>query len=91
MNDVINISINVSKISKDKLFEGKKGKYLNATLIPTPNSEYGDFMIVESISKEERQSGKQGIILGNGKFAAKGKQKPAKPAGNESDQDDIPF
>lgn len=64
---MISIMINVDKINKDKLYKGNKGTYLNAVLISTPNSEYGDYMVVESISKEERESGGKGTILGNGK------------------------
>ena len=64
---MISLSINVSKIDKARLFQGKKGQYLDAVLIPTPQSDYGDYMIVESISKEERDAGNKGTIIGNAK------------------------
>jgi len=57
--------IDVTKINKSRLFKGKKGTYLDFVIIDTPNSEYGDAMIVESISKEERDAGNKGTILGN--------------------------
>jgi len=68
---MISISLNVSLIDKERLFKGKKGSYLDCVLIETPNSEYGDYMVVESISKEEREAGKKGTILGNGKIIIK--------------------
>lgn len=68
---MISLSINVSLINKDRLFQGKKGKYLDCVLIETPNSEYGDYMVVESISKEEREAGNKGTILGNAKIIVK--------------------
>ena len=68
---MISLSINVSLINKERLFQGKKGQYLDLVLIETPNSEYGDYMAVESISKEERDAGKKGTILGNGKIIVK--------------------
>jgi hypothetical protein len=71
---MISLSINVSKIDKARLFQGKQGQYLDAILIETPNSEYGDYMIVESISKEERDAGNKGTIIGNAKILTKTKQ-----------------
>ena len=82
---MIEIKINVSLIDKARLYPGKQGKYLTAVLIPTPDGKYGDYMVVEGISKEEREAGKKGTILGNGKNMTK---KPATPP--ESDFQKIP-
>ena len=68
---MISLKIDVTKIDKSRLFVGKKGTYLDVVLIETPNSEYGDYMIVEDISYEERQAGQKGTILGNGKIIVK--------------------
>ena len=68
---MISINIDVNKIDKARLFKGKKGTYLDCVLIETPNSEYGDYMVVESVSKEEREQGVKGTILGNGKIIVK--------------------
>lgn len=65
---MITIKINVQAINKSKLYKGEKGTYLNAVLIETPQSQYGDYMIVEETSKEERESGQKGAILGNAKI-----------------------
>lgn len=95
MNKTITGSINVSKIDKEKLFPGKQGKYLNIVLIPTPASDYGDYMIVQSVSKEERDRGIKGAILGNAKLAG-GAQSPRTVSAQDSKpQDDsdssVPF
>ena len=68
---MISLKIDVTKIDKSRLFEGKKGTYLNCVLIETPNSEYSDYMIVEDISYEERQAGEKGTVLGNAKIIVK--------------------
>lgn len=68
---MISLNIDVKKIDKSRLFEGKKGTYLDCILIETPNSEYGDYMIKQSVSKEEREQGVDGAILGNAKIIVK--------------------
>ena len=85
---MIEIKINVSLIDKARLYPGKKGKYLTAVLIPTPDGQYGDFMIVEGISKEEREAGKKGTILGNGKNLVK---KPASPPASDFERPALPL
>ena len=53
----VNMSINVSKIDKARLFEGKQGKYLDViTFIDVDEvGQYGDNgMVVEGITKEEK-------------------------------------
>jgi hypothetical protein len=81
---MISLRIDVKKISKDRLYQGEKGTYLDAVLIETPDSDYGDYMIVESITKDEREQGKKGVILGNAKIYGKKKDSPEPP-------DDLPF
>ena len=67
--DTISARINVSKINKEKLFDGKTGKLLDIILIPTENNQYGnDYMVVESATQEERARGERGTILGNAKI-----------------------
>jgi len=68
MSKNYSVSINVDKIDKTKLFEGKKGRYLDLVLIATEGNEYGNsHMAVQSVTKEEREAGKRGEILGNAK------------------------
>ncbi len=67
MKNIIRARINVKKINKDRLYKGEKGVYLDVVLVPTPNSEFADYMIVESVTKEEREKDVKGNILGNAK------------------------
>jgi hypothetical protein len=90
MSNIIKLNIDVTKIDKSKLYKGEKGTYLNAALIPTPESQYGDFMIVEDVTKEEREAGTKGTKLGNAKYIVKqGEQKTTEPAPQGGD--DLPF
>ena len=93
MNTIF-VKIDVTKIDKARLFKGKKGTYLDATLVPSQNDQYGnDFMVVQSVSKEERLAGKRGTIIGNAKFAKRNPeaQTSTPPAPQQSSGDDVPF
>jgi hypothetical protein len=69
---MISVSINVSKIDKAHLYEGKQGKYLNLVLWETPDDKYGnDYRVVQGVSKEARAAGTKGAILGNAKLVGK--------------------
>ena len=83
---MIALKIDVKKIDKSRLYVGEKGTYLSCMLIPTPNSEYGDYMIVESITKDEREAGKKGTILGNGRNVQKNPEQD-----QSSEPDGLPF
>ena len=91
---MITLNIDVTKIDKDRLFKGKQGTYLDAVLIATPDSQYGhDYMIVQSTTKEEREAGQRGAILGNAKiFEDKPKEK-SEPVDKTpaADSSDLPF
>ena len=94
---MISLKLDVSKIDKSRLFTGAKGVYLDAVLFETPNSEYGDYMIVESVSKEERLAGVKGTILGNGKIIVQNSTPQATPQADPGNKDykgdnsDLPF
>ena len=67
MASIIRTSINLSEIPKDKIIEGKKGKYLPITI--TINDEPDQFgnqgpVVVEQ-SKEEREAKQAKTYLGN--------------------------
>jgi len=95
----INISIDVSKIDKSRLFKGKKGTYLDLTTFIDPDKpdqyeQHG--FISQSTSKEEREQGTQTPILGNCKvFFTEGGSSAGSPQPAQSmadlDSDDIPF
>ena len=100
---MIKISIDVTKISKDRLYQGKvredgtSGKYLSITLVENKDGKdrFGnDGFVAEDVSKEERLSGVKGVIVGNWKKLEFGK--PAAPATAPSpapaaSSDDIPW
>jgi len=70
MQDTIRAKIDVTKIDRNKLFQGKKGTYLDLVLIPTPGNQFGnDYVAVQNVSKEEREAGQRGEILGNAKLS----------------------
>ena len=71
MAQLISASIDVSKISKDKLVKGAKGNYLNITIsVNDEVDQYGNQVgIYESQSKEEREAKEKKNYLGNGKIA----------------------
>lgn len=89
----INIKINVSKLDKSKLFKGKEGFYANITAIETPKGKYGDWMIVEDLSKEERGTDKKNTILGNGKNYGWGESKSGSSSSGSShvSDKDLPY
>ena len=93
MSKLIAIKIDVTKYDKARLYQGAKGTYLDATVfLSDEQGQYGDNgMITQSVSKEEREAGVKGNILGNVKILGEfGDNKPAAaPAAVESD--DIPF
>lgn len=101
----VNVRIDVRKIDKNRLFNGEKGTYLDlSTFIDLDQKDqYGNNgFITESVSKEEREQGIQGTILGNVKVfyndsqqapqqPAQQSQQAAPPVNDDFDDDHIPF
>lgn len=101
----VNISIDVTKIDKDRIVMGKKrpdgsyGKYLSlTTFVDTEkDSKYGDHgFISQQVSSEEREAGVQTPILGNSKVVwIEGEavaSKPQQETQSTLDDDfDVPF
>lgn len=95
---MIKAKINLSKIDKSRIFTSEKtgDEYLDIIILDSPNDKYGnDYMIVEDLKKEERDAGKKGNILGNGKNF--GSSNPSS-TGNQPQSDappmstdDLPF
>jgi hypothetical protein len=66
----LSLKINVSQIDKARLFSGQKGTYLDATIFVDLDQldQYGNSgMITQDVTKDEKQQGVKGNILGNGK------------------------
>ena len=67
----VSIKLDVTKIDKQRLFSGQKGTYLDATVFIDIDEldQYGNSgMITQDVSKEEKQNGVKGNILGNVKL-----------------------
>jgi hypothetical protein len=87
----ISIKLDVTKISKEKLYKGDKGTYLDATILMKDEpDQYGNIgMIVQNVSKEEREAGVKGAILGNVKYINKQVQQVTLMP--PIDDDSLPF
>ena len=104
MASIIATSINLSEIPKDKIIEGKKGKYLPITI--TINDETDQFgnqgPVTVQQTKEERDAKATKTYLGNVKVVwtngdnvavAPRQDQPAQaaPAATAAPVDDLPF
>ena len=96
----VSVKIDVTKIDKALLYKNEKGAYLNATVfidVDTPDKYGNHGMVTQDVSKEAKDAGEKGPILGNVKIFWKGdtpsRSKPvSKPATKGDDfDDDIPF
>jgi|TARA_X000001316_G_C921773_1_gene36356 hypothetical protein len=68
MASIISASIDVTKIPKDKIINGKKGKYVNITItLDDDQGLYGNGYVAIEQSKEERDAKVEKIYLGNPK------------------------
>ena len=99
------LNIDVTKIQKSEIYEGKKGKYLSLTLFENRDGtdQYGnDGFIVQEISQKRREVGEKGPIIGNWKHVGQSSagrdrtpqdayKKPQKPAKNDSSWIDEPL
>lgn len=66
----LSLKINLNNIDMARVFQGQKGQYLDATIFVDMKEldQYGNSgMITQDVSKEEKQQGVKGNILGNGK------------------------
>lgn len=93
---MIKLSINVTKIDKSHLIEGKAGKYLELILNENKNGvdQYGnEGFVTQGVSKAAREAGQRGPIVGNYKtVGAKPKAQPTLPIAPSNDNhDDVPF
>ena len=81
----IKIKINVTRILKEYIFEGKNGKYLNLVAWPNKNGtgQFGDTHFVsQDLPKEAREQGVQAPILGN--LTLPEEEAPPPPKGRET-------
>jgi hypothetical protein len=76
MSQNISISIDLKLIDQKKLKRmtrqnGAEAAFLDLIMIPTPSSQYGEWMVKQRSTKEEVEAKTQTPILGNGKTAVK--------------------
>lgn len=98
----IKLKIDVSKILKDHLYQGAKGKYLDCVVWPNKNGtgQHGDtHYIVQELNRAARDAGERGPIIGNATVPqnAPRQQQQAKPVrepdefGGGMEDDNIAF
>lgn len=70
MGAIVNFSLDVTKLPKDKMIKGKKGTYINITAFLGDVDQFGNnASIIVSQTQEEREAKAQRTYLGNGKVA----------------------
>lgn len=101
MSAIVNFSLDVSKLPKEKMIQGKKGTYINLSLsLNDQTNQFGSnasFYI--SQSKEEREAKQDRIYVGNGRViwtdgnitTAEQKEELTASAQQPDREDDMPF
>jgi hypothetical protein len=99
---IINFSVNLNKVDKSKIIEGKKGKYLPLTaFIQDEEDQYGNNVaVIQSQDEDERKNKTAKNYVANGKvvFQSEANAQPqnseSKPKATFTTQDDndgLPF
>ena len=97
MAQLIGCSIDVTKIDKSKLVEGKNGaKYFNfnVNVEDEPNQFGKDVSITISQTKEQRDAKEKKVFIGSGKTlwrSTKTHQTVKQQTNEPSNSDDLPF
>lgn len=87
MNKLMTASINLSKIDKTKIIDGKNGKYIDLVIwFNEQPDQYGNNFSIQ----QKTEQGDPKIYLGNGKYYVP-KEKEEKPAKKTKDEPDYPF
>ena len=98
MAKLMKLSIDVTKITKSRLYKGKKGTYLDLVVeLKDQDDQFGNNVAAwEGQTEEERKAKNDRNFLGNGKviWDSEGKKEEAPaqeaPGGND-EPDDLPF
>lgn len=69
MSAIVNFSLDLSKLPKEKMVKGKKGTYINLTLsINDQTNKFGsNASVTLAQSKEDREAKQDKVYVGNGK------------------------
>ena len=70
---MITLTIDLTKIDETRIKpftrrNGDKAEFLEIVLIESPGSQFGDYIVKQGVTKEERMAGKEMPILGDGKI-----------------------
>lgn len=70
---MITLSIDMTKIDETRIKpfrrrNGEMAEFLEIVLIESPGSQFGDYIVKQGVTKEERMAGKEMPILGDGKI-----------------------
>jgi len=86
----VSLKVNLSQIDMQRIFQGQKGQYLDATVFIDLDQldQYGNSgMITQDVKKEEKDQGVKGNILGNCKvFWSDSSQAPQQQNNNHYQQ-----
>lgn len=80
---ITKVKIDVTKIQKEHLFKGERGTYLDIAMFENRDGEdrYGNIgYCVQEISKEAREAGAKGPIIGNYKIVGQKSAPASRPA-----------
>ena len=89
---MIRCNINVSKVDKQYLYEGKTGKFLEIAILESKSGpdKYGnDGFVTQSVSKEARDRGERGPIIGSWKYLKSAQPKLSQPQQDTRVPDDL--
>ena len=100
MSSLINVSINLQDLPKEKFVQGKKGVYYNFTIsVNDETNQFGNNVVMyDSQTKEERDAKKDKVYIGDGKVVwTNGSSVTAKREEGEAQEtvaatsNDLPF
>ena len=99
MSALINLSINLDNLPKEKFVKGKKGTYYNFTVsVNDDTNAYGqNASVFDSQSKEQREAKQPKTYIGNGQViwtdgnCVKAERQEEAPAKEAVVSNDLPF
>ena len=101
MSAIVNFSLDLTKLPKEKMIKGKKGTYINLSLnLNDATNQYGkNASVIVSQSKEEREAKQDRLYVGNGRViwtdgtikTAEQKEELTSATQQPDRDDDLPF
>ena len=91
---MISLSIKTEKLEKEHIIQGKSGKIVAVVLFENKDGkgQYGDDgFVVQSVSKEARENGVRGPIVGNWRYIGQGATGATSKPKQEVEDDSVPF